>query len=226
MTSIKGSLRLMKSGAAGVLDKASARLVDIADRNSDRMLSVLNDILDFEKIVANKMEYNLTPLRVSDFVHDAIEMNAGYGVQHDVEFVGGDNINDAWIAADQGRLMQVMTNLMSNAAKFSPKGGQVIVAISDHENNWRVSVSDNGPRIAPSDYDKVFQSFMQLTPTDGKARKGTGLGLAISAKIIKAHKGKLAFDSVVGEGTTFYFDLPKTSMDDLPENKNLVLAAE
>lgn len=226
MTSIKGSLRLLKSGAAGVLHEDTARLVEIADRNSDRMLAVLNDILDFEKIVAKKLNYNLTRVRMADLVHDAVEMNSGYALQHNVEFVEGDKIDQAWVNADFERLMQVMTNLMSNAAKFSPEGGQVVVAVSDQGNNWRVSVSDKGPGIPPEDYDKVFQSFTQLKPVDGKNRKGTGLGLAISTKIIAAHDGKLEFDSTVGEGTTFFFDLPKSTVGDLPESSDMAIAAE
>jgi len=226
MTSIKGSLRLLKSGVAGVLDEDTARLVEIADRNSDRMMAVLNDILDFEKIVAEKLDYDLTRVRMAELVHDAVEMNSGYALQHNVEFVEGAKIDQAWVNADSGRLMQVLTNLMSNAAKFSPEGGKVVVAVSDQGNNWRVSVSDKGPGIPPEDYDKVFQSFTQLKPVDGKNRKGTGLGLAISTKIIAAHDGKLEFDSTVGEGTTFFFDLPKLIVGDLPENSDMVLAAE
>ena len=226
MTSIKGSLRLLKSGVGGALGEDAARLVDIAARNSDRMLSVLNDILDFEKIVSQKMEYDLRPLRTADLIHDAIELNSGYAHQHKVEFVEGDTIDNAWVAADQGRLMQVMTNLMSNAAKFSPEGGKVLIAISDQGENWRISVSDNGPGIPEEDHDKVFQSFTQLVPVDGKQRKGTGLGLAISARIVSSHGGELAFDSVVGEGTTFYFDLPKAEASDMPDNGKMAFAAE
>jgi PAS domain S-box-containing protein len=226
MTSIKGSLRLLKSGVGGALGEDAARLVDIAARNSDRMLSVLNDILDFEKIVSQKMEYDLRPLRTADLIHDAIELNSGYAHQHKVEFVEGDTIDNAWVAADQGRLMQVMTNLMSNAAKFSPEGGKVVIAISDQGENWRISVSDNGPGIPEEDHDKVFQSFTQLVPVDGKQRKGTGLGLAISARIVSSHGGELAFDSVVGEGTTFYFDLPKAEASDMPDNGKMAFAAE
>jgi two-component system, OmpR family, sensor histidine kinase VicK len=219
LTSIKGSLRLLNSGAVGDLDAKASRLVDIADRNTDRMLTFLNDILDFEKIIADKMEFDLVSVNLRDFVNDAIELNKGYADEHDVHFVAGDIPEGARVKGDSGRLTQVITNLMTNAAKFSPPGEEILISVSDQGNAWRVNVADKGPGIPLESREKVFQSFTQLEPVDGKARKGTGLGLAISKKIVDYHSGNISFDSVIGEGTDFFFELPK-------EGAEFAIAAE
>jgi len=219
LTSIKGALRLLNSGAVGVLDAKAGRLIDIADRNTDRMLTFLDDILDFEKILARKMEFDLESINLRSFVNDAIDLNKGYADEHDVQFVAGDIPEDARVKGDNCRLTQVITNLMTNAAKFSPIGEKIVVSVSDQGNAWRINVADKGPGIPLESREKVFQSFVQLEPVDGKARKGTGLGLAISKRIIDYHSGEISFDSVIGEGTTFFFDLPK-------EGAGFAIAAE
>ncbi len=225
LTSIKGSLRLLNSGVAGDLDGNMSKLVDIADRNTDRMLSVLNEILDFEKIVANKIEFDLELVNLTDFVRDAVEINKGYAVEYNVNFVTGALAGQTWVTGDRCRLMQVITNLMSNAAKFSPPGEDVVISVADQGNAWRVSVADLGPGIPTQSRDKVFEIFAQLDPADGKPRNGTGLGLAISRKIIEVHTGTLNFDSVVGEGAIFYFDLPKADTPDKQQNEIILMAA-
>ncbi len=225
LTSIKGSLRLLKSGVAGDLPPEGAQLVDIADRNTDRMLGVLNDILDFEKIVAGKMEMDMAPLRLDEFVKEAIAVNTGYAVEHRMSFRAGELPEDAVVMGDRNRLMQVMTNLMSNAAKFSPEGEDVVISVSDQGSAWRISVADKGPGIPPEGREKVFESFAQLEPADGKPRKGTGLGLAITRRIIKLHAGRIDFESTLGEGTTFHIDLPKATVEKAPGGESLEIAA-
>ena len=225
LTSIKGSLRLLKSGVAGDLPSEGQQLVDIADRNTDRMLAVLNDILDFEKIVAGKMEMEMAPLRLDEFVKEAIAVNTGYAVEHHVNFKAGELPEGAMVTGDRNRLMQVMTNLMSNAAKFSPEGEDVVISVSDQGSAWRISVADKGPGIPPEGREKVFESFAQLEPADGKPRKGTGLGLAITRRIIKLHAGRIDFESTLGEGTTFHIDLPKTTVEKAPDGDGMEIAA-
>jgi len=225
LTSIRGSLRLLKSGVAGDLPQEGIQLVDIADRNTDRMLNVLNDILDFEKIVAGKMEMEMAAVHLDEFVREAIAVNSGYAVEHHVNFKAGKLPEGAVITGDRNRLMQVMSNLMSNAAKFSPEGEDVVISVSDRGDAWRISVADKGPGIPPESREKVFESFAQLEPADGKPRKGTGLGLAITRRIIKLHAGHIDFESTLGEGTTFHIDLPKTRVEKAPDGEEMELAA-
>ena len=227
LTSIKGALRLLQSGAAGVLEPGAAAIVDVADRNSERLLKVVNDILDFEKIRAGKMDINKRPVKLSDFIMDATTMNKGYGDEHQVKFVATGIENDAFVSGDSDRLMQVISNLMSNAVKYSPKNGTVVVNLKDMGRKWRISVSDSGPGIPESARASMFDSFVQSDPVDGIIRKGTGLGLPIAKEIVERHSGKIDFESTVGKGSTFYFELPKVESPELENPKDRTqLAAE
>jgi len=207
LTSIKGSLRLLQSGVLGNLDDKVTSILDIAARNSDRLLLVVNDILDLEKMQANNMPFELTEVDLNALLAEAVEINTGFADEHAVALRLELSNNMAMCMGDANRLMQVMTNLMSNAVKFSPRDGVVTVSIVQQAGMWRVSVRDTGPGI-PEDARKVlFKSFSQLVPVDGKARKGTGLGLAITKNILKHHKSVIDFNSEIGVGTEFFFDI-------------------
>jgi len=176
------------------------------------MLEVLNSILDLEKFEAGKINFSLKPTSLVKLVNSAVEMNKGYGDEHGVSFSVKKVPSIAVVLGSSSHLMQVMSNLMSNAAKFSPRGGDICVDLVEKANFWRISVTDKGPGIPPESQNKVFNSFSQLEPADGKHRAGTGLGLAISKKIVERHSGRIGLISVVGEGTTFYFDIPKPEL--------------
>ena len=210
LTSIKGALRLLQSGAAGDISENTSAIVDIAARNSDRLLHVVNDILDFEKIQAGMMDFSTKRINLAEFVEDAAAINKGYGDEHKVTFVTTSLDRCATIDGNPERLHQVMSNLISNAAKFSPDGGQIDLEITDAGNMWRVSVGDTGPGIPESARKMIFDRFSQVENVDSQKWKGTGLGLAITKKIIERHSGTIDYSSVVGEGTTFYFELLKT----------------
>ena len=209
LTSIKGALRLLQSGVAGDLSKDVASIIDIASRNSDRLLLVVNDILDLEKIQAGKMDFSLSSVDLSSFLSEAVDCNKGYGDQHRVTFEIAGPQRPAWIKGNPDRLMQVMSNLFSNAAKFSPEGEAVVIELSETDKSYRVSVTDKGPGISEDAQKTIFDSFTQAAPSDGLKRNGTGLGLTITKKIIEHHSGRIDLISSVGKGTTFYFDLPK-----------------
>ena len=224
LTSIIGALKLLKSGAVGDLENKVGSVVDIAERNSERMLEVLNDILDLEKIEAGKLDFSLKPTSLVKLVNSAVEMNKGYADEHGVSFSVGKVPPIAVVLGSSSHLMQVMSNLMSNAAKFSPSGGDICVDLVEKAKFWRISVTDKGPGIPPESQDKVFNSFAQLKPADGKHRAGTGLGLTIAKKIVERHSGQIGLISVVGEGTTFYFDIPKPELgsgDELLSSSNI-----
>jgi len=209
LTSIKGALGLLKSGVMGPLSANVNNIVEIAERNSNRLLLVVNDILDIEKLNSGKMEFFPQTVDLNSFLQEATMANNGYAVECGIEFVLTEPPAGSTLHADSDRMMQVMSNLMSNAAKFSPKGGKVTISVKDMGKMLRVSVSDKGPGIPQESHEKLFDLFVQAKPVAGKKVDGTGLGLAIAKKIVEMHGGSIGFETGPQSGTTFYFDLPK-----------------
>ena len=222
LTSIRGSLRLLTSGVAGDLGANATSVLKIAERNTERMLLVVNDMLDLQKIEAGKMDFTLDDTDLVDLLTSSIEECTGYGDEFGVslrlEMPGG----DAKVRGNIHRLTQVMTNLLSNAVKFSSRGSEVVVRLRRIDADWRIEVADHGPGIAPEDRQRVFERFAMARPTDGVERKGSGLGLHIVKTIVERHGGRIDLTSEVGKGTTFYFDLPALDAD----MAELVQAAE
>jgi len=211
LTSIKGSLRLLNSGALGTFDTKVQSVLDIAVRNTDRLLLVVDDILDIEKIRAGKMKLKKAPVDLVGFVNEAVEMNKGYGDELHVEIVFQTDLETAPTHIAPERMMQVLANLLSNAAKYSPTYGTVRVGLHEDGKFWRITVADDGPGIPKEMRADVFESFSQIKSADGVTRKGSGLGMTISQKIVQAHNGEIGFDSEVGKGTTFFVRLPIVS---------------
>ena len=207
LTSIKGSLGLLQSGVLGVLEPKAQKVVDIAMRNSDRLVMMVSDILDLEKIEAGKMDFRMDKVNLADLLAEAVQANKGYGDEHSVKFEVEKVPENAQILGNNDRLMQVMNNLMSNAAKYSPANGVVRLRVSQHGQFWRVSVSDSGPGIPESARETMFKPFSQQASTDGKKRVGTGLGLVIVKTILKRHHARIDYKSEIGVGTEFFFDI-------------------
>jgi len=212
LTSIMGSLGLIRGGAAGDIPGEVSSLLDIAHNNADRLIMLINDILDIEKIEYGEMDFNIAPVKVATAVRGAIESNLSYAEQYHVRLVSEDAIDtQAWeteMAADPDRLAQVFANLISNAAKFSPKGGEVILSAVSTDDGVRISVSDSGPGIPEEFKQRMFQKFAQADGSDTRAKGGTGLGLSICKAILDRLDGTIGFKTKEGKGTTFYFELP------------------
>ena len=208
LTSIKGSLGLIKSGAVGELPGKFKSMLDIAYNNSDRLVLLINDILDMEKINAGKMEFNIGPMDIVSLVNEAIDANKGYGDEHNVTFFRSGNSEQILVDGDKDRLMQVFSNLMSNAAKFSPGGSEVELSVLHNGSFVRVSVRDSGPGIPKEFREKIFQKFSQADSSDTRMKGGTGLGLSITKAIVERHRGSIDFETESGNGSTFFFDLP------------------
>lgn len=214
LTSIKGALGLARSDAKGTVPDAVKKLLDIAYRNTDRLSSLIDDILDFSKIEAGEMEYKLELLEVASLVELAVEANEGYGDQHGTEFVVVGNLIDARVNGDENRLMQAFSNLMSNAAKFSPPGTKVEISAVRHEDRIRFSVKDFGCGVREEFRDQIFDRFTRADQSNTRDTGGTGLGLNITASIIEEHGGEIGFETEVDVGSTFYFDLPEHVIED------------
>ena len=208
LTSITGSLRLLIGGVVPLESQQALAMIDIANRNAERLLRLINDILDLQKIEAGLLQLNKQPLALTPLIRQSLETNAGYGEKYNVTFRLTQALSAAWVYADSDRLLQVMANLLSNAAKFSPPGGTVEVSVLDQQQHAQVRVRDHGPGI-PEDFQQcIFQKFAQSTDPESHRKGGTGLGLNISQQIIELHDGQIGFETQQGEGTTFYFNLP------------------
>lgn len=213
LTSIRGSLGLIAAGTAGKVSAQAQSLVDIAYKNSERLIRLINDILDIEKIESGKMVFELKPIELMPLVNQAIEANIAYGHQFGVEFAIESELPDARVNADSDRLTQVLTNLLSNAAKFSPRGSTVDVGVARHNSTLRVSVSDHGSGIPEEFRSRMFQKFAQADSSTTRQKGGTGLGLNISKAIVERLGGQIGFETEPDTGTTFYFDLPEWHAD-------------
>jgi len=183
-------------------------MLDIAYNNSDRLIRLINDILDIEKLESSMMEYKMAPVALGALLEAAIEENRGFAEAHDVRFVLSDERQDATVNGDHDRLMQVLANLMSNAVKFSPKDAEVAVTLTQLDENFRISVTDHGPGVPTEFRDKIFGRFSQADSSDSRQKGGTGLGLNITKSIVEHHGGSVSFKTKTGEGATFYVDLP------------------
>jgi len=208
LTSISGALGLLAGGALGEMTGTVKQLIDMAHKNSLRLTVLINDLLDMDKLMAGKMVLDLQAQPLMPLVAQALEGVRSYGEQYGVSFVLGTH-EEVQVRVDAGRLIQVFNNLLSNAAKFSPQGGQVEVAVRRlTDDTVRVEVSDSGCGIPDSFKAHIFQKFSQADSSDTRQKGGTGLGLAISKELIEHMNGAIGFTSVSGQGTCFYFDLP------------------
>lgn len=208
LTSIRGSLGLVLGGAAGECPDKVLHLLKIANTNCDRLSRLINDILDVEKIEAGKMNFKFQQVDLGKWIAESVSVNQMYADKFNVKIICKP-LPVIKVNVDTDRLMQVMTNFISNAVKFSKKGGEVVVSISQQNSHATVSVSDKGMGIPLEFQDKIFQRFSQADSSTTRSETGTGLGLAISKAIIERLGGTIGFKTKAGEGSTFYFDLPE-----------------
>ncbi|MFN2645844.1 MAG: sensor histidine kinase [Burkholderiales bacterium] len=207
LTSIIGSLQLVNAGVLGEVSKDVVELTEVAERNSQRLLDLINDILDIEKIESGKLTLNPEVLRVDELVREAIVLNKGFGDRFKVRFEPQGELTRRALSADHKRLLQVMTNLLSNAAKFSPEG-EVVQITAEEEGRWiRIAVHDRGPGIPEAFRSRIFGRFNQADSTTSRQKGGTGLGLAICKRLIEMMQGRIGFQDRAGGGTTFWFEL-------------------
>ncbi len=209
MTSIKGSLSLLKSGVMGELDESSLRLIRIAENESDRLIRLINELLDLAKIESRSLSLNKKWINLDQMLKKSLEGLLGLAQAAEVNLRLQTFKKPVEILADEDRLQQVITNLVSNAIKFSPKGTEVTVHVHlSPKKDLIVEVIDQGPGIAKDDQDLIFEKFRQTNGTqESQLVKGTGLGLAIAKALISEHGGDIGVHSTLGQGSTFYFSL-------------------
>jgi PAS domain S-box-containing protein len=218
LTAIQGSLALLDNGVVGQLSPRAKSMASIGLQNSNRLLHLIDDILDMEKIESGRMDFNFAPLSVNELIEEAAEANRAFVDRYNAS-VNTIPLQDADIIVngDYGRLLQVLANLFSNAAKYSPAGGLVTIGARLEGETVRIWVSDEGPGIAPEFRSRIFHKFSQVDSSDSRHKGGTGLGLSIAKAIVEQHGGTIDFDTAQGGGTTFYFILPVAEVKLLPQ---------
>jgi len=209
LTSIKGALGLMMSGAMGNISEKSRALLDVAHRNVNRLVLIVNDILDMEQIAAGKMSFDMKVDNLADLVSEALSANSAGAARFDVSVVAEGLEKQAFAEFDHARMMQVMTNILSNAIKFSHPGGRVIVALKCIGPSHEISVQDFGVGIPPEALKTIFERFTQAENRSERTGNGTGLGLSITKALVEKHCGSVAITSEWNKGTTVYVRLPR-----------------
>ncbi len=208
LTSIRGSLGLVEAGVLGPLPEKARAMVKVAHQNSERLGRIINDILDVEKIESGKLELRMGDVAIAALLREALEHNAPYGEKYQVRFVLESAPEDAQVHADGDRLIQVLANLLSNAAKFSNPGTAVRVRATQSGALVRIEVQDAGMGIPEEFRGRIFEKFAQADGSSTRRFEGTGLGLSITRRLVEAMGGAIGFTTETGCGTTFYVDLP------------------
>lgn len=208
LTSISGSLGLLMGNAGGILPEPARRLLEIAYTNSQRLVRLINDILDIEKLESGRVVFSLRRVEVCSLIEKTIDSISSFSENHDVRVRIEDSSVVADVRADADRLAQVVTNLLSNAIKFSPLHNEVVISIEKGMDTVRILVRDHGPGISTAFKSRVFERFAQADATNARRKGGTGLGLSIVKQIVERLGGEVGFIGAPGGGTIFYVELP------------------
>ena len=212
LTSIKGALGLIAGGATGTLSDAAQRMIDIAANNTDRLIRLVNDTLDIERIESGLIALVRTEVDLSELVRDAVAIMRPVAEREGVQIVVDDgDVAGPRVMVDGDRIIQTVTNLLSNAVKFSPAGTSVVLTVDGQagmEGAVAVRVVDHGRGVPPDRADDIFVRFHQVDASDSRDKGGTGLGLAICKSIVEEHGGQIWMEATPGGGATCVFTLP------------------
>ena len=208
LTSIKGVLELMRSSALGEMPDKAKGMLAIAYKNCDRLVNLINDILDIERIESQHFSLNCQQMHIAPFLKKLVDKHEHTASLRGLKLELALDQHDIVLNADSERLAQALDNVISNAIKFSFPGAAITIKASQSDSWAHISVIDRGKGIASEFHDQIFKKFAQADASDTKSQGGTGLGLAISKAIVDAHGGRIGFESAVGKGTVIHIDIP------------------
>lgn len=218
LTSIKGALILLERRHSDSMTSKAKELAQLARKECDRLIRLISDMLDFKKIEAGMLQLVLESVNPAEMVTQTEIMLAALAAEKNIE-LAEDIQTSAQINADRDRTIQVLTNLISNAIKFSPRGSKIVVRVEPLDDMIRFSVTDSGCGIDQQDQTKLFQVFQQCARDNKLGAGGTGLGLAICKGIVTEHGGQIGVISAPGKGSTFWFSLPQSSKNGPFQNR-------
>jgi two-component system sensor histidine kinase GlrK len=208
LSTIKMGTALLREGGEGPVTQGQRDILDVFEKESNRLMGLVNSLLDLSKMEAGMMSFDFEPKNIRPLIDQAIEeigpLVEAKKINLEVTFVERLPI----IKIDSERILQALRNLIGNAIKFSPERGRVRISVRFVDHGVEVSVADTGPGIPTGDLITIFEKFRQATARGSHPIKGTGLGLAIAKQIITHHGGKIWAESELGHGSTFIFVLP------------------
>jgi PAS domain S-box-containing protein len=211
LTSIRGALGLLTTDAVGQLPEKAHSIIDIAHKNSLRLAQIIDDMLDMEKMVTDKMAFDIKPEEIKKVVQELVATINPIAEQRHINISVKILTDMDQAMVDSNRLMQLLNNLVSNAIKFSPEGETIEVSVNDNDAFVRVSVADHGPGIPKEFHQEIFQKFTQVGSSTTRTRNGSGLGLSIAKAIAERMDALLSVESTVGVGSVFHLDLPTSA---------------
>ncbi|MBW4514065.1 MAG: PAS domain-containing protein [Timaviella obliquedivisa GSE-PSE-MK23-08B] len=206
LTSLHSALKILTTGRLGTLSTAGQQMLEIADDNTERLVRLVNNVLDLQRIEAGEVTMEKHGCNATELMVKATEAMQPMAQQHEVKFSTQLANIQLWVDSDY--IVQALTNLLSNAIKFSPEGGTVWLTVERHKAEALFQVRDQGQGIPTNKLESIFERFHQVDSSDSRKKGGTGLGLTICRKIIEQHDGKIWAESALGQGSVFSFTLP------------------
>lgn len=228
LTSISGALKMLAQDRLDIAGEQRQALLSIANRNADRLLALVNDILDLQKIEAGKMQYEMTPVSLDMLLKQSLEAMSGYTVKYQSKIQYQRlTPSDLVVVADAQRISQVILNLLSNAVKFSPIRSTIHLTLDEQDDTAMIKVIDQGAGIPETFRNNIFKRFTQSDSADTRQAGGTGLGLAIVMEIIRSHGGQIDYQNLTPDnhpehtqGACFWFTLPIIQPQDVQTHES------
>lgn len=208
LTSIKGYLDNMRDGIAGVLNEKQAEYLGRMSKNTERLVRLINDLLDISRIESGGMRLHPENISLRKLAEEVVKELKPMAEEKGEALTLSPAETDGNCFADRDKVEQVLINLLDNAIKFTPAGGNILVSVRNAENGYRVSVRDSGPGISPGEREKIFERFYRTREGGDSPAKGSGLGLFIARSLVELHGGRLWMDSAGAIGSEFTFFLP------------------